>query len=517
MKEPLYFIQDLFCAVLRRYLMIHVTCGILSLKGRFIKKEKQIAAGYVALSMAFYVAANYLSAFTLLLYGDRRGMLESRRSILPLLLNISLLLVYCLYFYSGKKSKICYTVFTIYTLNELIMFTLHSLFVALLGGVSDILTKQVAEGNEFFLQNYWTIFEIYQFFWNLSFQMLLCLAFYYITKILKQNLIYENKELSRVQELFLAVPSAMGMSIGIMLRSIMYSYKDMDNQFLMDRYPETRLLIPLISGLCIFSIILSAVILRKLVESGEREMLVEIYQNRISDMEEHMKDVEHLYDGIRGMRHDMRNYLTDLGILLQRDERNCGDYGKEVQKYLDGLYLSMEELDMKCSTGNPVTDVVISRKMRRAQDGIPQDAQDSSEWGPGRHVGQNPNRRKIPFECNFIFPEGTGISAFDLSILLNNGLDNALEASEREDHPYIRLDSYQKGNMFFIEIRNAFSGRLMLDETGKNLITGKRDSSIHGLGIKNMKNCAEKYYGTLRWEVRNQEFLLAVMLQGKEK
>lgn len=491
MREPLYFIQDLLCAVLRRYLMIHVICGILSVKGRFIKKEKQIAAGYVALSMAFYMAANYLSVFTLLLYGDRRGMLESRRSILPLLLNIALLLVYSLHFYSGKKSKICYTVFTIYTLNELIMFTLHSLFVALLGGMSDMLTKQVTEGNEFFLQNYWTIFEIYQFFWNLSFQTLLCLAFYYITRILKQNLIYESKELSRVQELFLAVPSAMGMSIGIMLRSIMYSYKDMDNQFLMDRYPETRLLIPLISGLCIFSIILSAVILRKLVESGEREMLVEIYQNRINDMEEHMKDVEHLYDGIRGMRHDMRNYVADLGILLQHDGKNCGDYGKEVQKYLDGLYLSMEELDMKCSTGNPVTDVVISRKMRRA--------------------------REIPFECNFIFPEGIGISAFDLSILLNNGLDNALEASEKEDNPYIRLDSYRKENMFFIEIRNAFSGRLTLDETGKNLITGKPDSSIHGLGIKNMKNCAEKYYGTLRWEVRNQEFLLAIMLQGKEK
>lgn len=104
-----------------------------------------------------------------------------------------------------------------------------------------------------------------------------------------------------------------------------------------------------------------------------------------------------------------------------------------------------------------------------------------------------------------------------MSILLNNGLDNALEASEKEDKGYIRLDSYRKENMFFIEIRNAFSGSLILDETGKNLLTDKKDLSAHGLGIKNMKNCAEKYYGTLRWEVRNQEFLLAIMLQGKEK
>ena len=157
-----------------------------------------------------------------------------------------------------------------------------------------MLTEKIIEGNEFFIQNYILILEIFQFFWNLSFQIAICLIFYHITKILKQNLIYNNRELSRVQELFLAVPVAMGMSIGILLRSIMYSYKDLESQFLMDRYPETRLLIPLLSGLCIVSIILSVIMLRKLVESGEREMLVEIYQNRICDMEEHMKDVEHL-------------------------------------------------------------------------------------------------------------------------------------------------------------------------------------------------------------------------------
>ncbi len=500
MREAINFTLDLFCVILRRWLMIYAICGILTEKGRFIKKRKQIAAGYVALSTAFYLAASYLPELVLFLYGNREGMLESRRSILPLFFNLCLILFYCLYFYSGKKSKIFYVVFTFYTLSELILFTLHSLFVAFFGGVSDMLTEKIIEGNEFFIQNYILILEIFQFFWSLSFQIAICLVFYHITKILKQNLIYNNRELSRVQELFLAVPVAMGMSIGILLRSIMYSYKDLESQFLMDRYPETRLLIPLLSGLCIVSIILSVIMLRKLVESGEREMLVEIYQNRICDMEEHMKDVEHLYDGIRGMRHDMKNYVADLEILLQREGKDCGNYGGEVQRYLDGLYLSMEELDMKCSTGNPVTDVVISRKMRKASNAV-----------------QNKKRREIPFECNFVFPEGLGISAFDLSILLNNGLDNALEASEKEDKGYIRLDSYRKENMFFIEIRNAFSGILILDETGKNLLTDKKDLSAHGLGIKNMKNCAEKYYGTLRWEVRNQEFLLAIMLQGKEK
>ena len=78
------------------------------------------------------------------------------------------------------------------------------------------------------------------------------------------------------------------------------------------------------------------------------------------------------------------------------------------------------------------------------------------------------------------------------------------------------LLSYCKGNMFFIEIRNTFTGSIQTSDTGNVLKTSKNDTSIHGFGIKNMKSCAEKYYGTLRCESGDGEFLLAVMLQGKE-
>lgn len=491
MKEIIYFILDVLSAVLRRCLMIYFIGGGLTVKSRFLKGDKLVAAGYVAFSTVYYLAMSYLPALRLFIYGNAEGMLESRRSILPMFINLGLMLAYCLYFYAEKISTIFYMVFTAYALNELIIFTLHSLFVFILGGISNILAELAMNGNTFIIRNFTEIFDIYQVLWNMAFQTTFLALFYYIIKKLKQNLTYKRRELNREQELFLAVPSVTGLCVCILIRSIMYSHKDMKYWFVMDEYPETRLLIPAIAGLCLLSIILSVIILRKLLESGEKEMLVEIYQNRISDMEEHMKDVEHLYDGIRGMRHDMKNYVADLELLLRRETGIPETYGEEIRRYLDGLYFSMEELDMKCNTGNPVTDVVISRKMREAA------------------------QKEISFECGFIFPAGLGVSAFDLSILLNNGLDNALEASEKEENAYIRIDSYLKGNMFFIEIRNAFSGSLLSDETGKNLLTGKTDSSAHGFGIKNMKNCAEKYYGTLRWEAGKGEFLLAVMLQGK--
>lgn len=222
MREVFTASLDVAAAVMRRYSMIYLLCGVLPLKERWVKREKWVLAGFVVVSMVFYLISNYLPAVKMFFYGSTEGMLAS---ILPMAISLSIMLIYCCFFYSGKKSRICYMACTAYTLNEL---------------------------------------------------------------------------------------------------------------------------------------------------------LLEVYRNRIGDMEEHMKDVERLYDGIRGMRHDMKNCVADLEILLQNkkrisaaeecvDHEDPGEYEAEVRRYLDGMCLAIDELDMKCSTGNPVTDVVLSRKIRRAE------------------------------------------------------------------------------------------------------------------------------------------------------
>lgn len=492
MKEALYFGMDLTEHVLRRCLFLYLFHGLITVKGKYIRHEKLVEAGFIILTTAFYTAVNYLPQFKKIFFGNEEGMVESRASILPMCINLVLMLLYCLYFYEGKKSRICYLVFTAAALNELALFSLHGLFAALLEGISEIMIRAALTGNKFIMQNFVQIFEVIQLFWNLAFQLVFLLLLYYAVRMLKKNLLGAGKEFRREQELFLAVPSVMGFCFCILLRSILYAYKDSQVRYLLEEYPEMNVLIPAVSALNLVLIILSAILLRKLVESSEREVLLEVYRNQINAMEEHMKDVEHLYDGIRGVRHDMKNYVADLKLLLNR-ESGADEYcEKEIQRYLDGMCSTMEELDMKCNTGNPVTDVVISRKMRQA------------------------SQEKIPFECSFIYPERLNISAFDLSILLNNGLDNALEAAAGENHPFIYLGSYVRGRMFFIEIKNAFTGQLLTQEDGESLKTCKEEASLHGLGMKNMQNCVEKYYGALKWKSGNGEFLLTVMLQGKE-
>lgn len=492
MLDLFYTVFDVAQHALKGSLLVYLLKDLVPVKNKFVKYYRLLSICLVFQYTVFYAALSYCKVFRDLFYEGMEAPAASRLSIMPLCLSMVLTILFCICFYGGKRSSLLYLVFTYYTVNELVMFTLHSLFSFILTGLVGILNSFVMAGNEWVLHNFYVILEVIQATWNLSFQIVFFILLLISIRYLKKNLSYAGREITPMQQLFLSVPSIMGLCFCVMLRSILYEVGDAQTEFLVDSFPETGILIPVISGLCLISVILSAVILKQLIESNEKEVLVGVYQSRISDMEEHMKDVEHLYDGIRGMRHDMKNYVADLEILLRsgNQNENADAYQTEICHYLDGLCDSIEKLEMKCNTGNPVTDVVISRKMRISDE------------------------KNIPFECNFVYPEKLGISAFDISIILNNGLDNAIEAAEKEKKPYICLDSYIRENMFFIEIRNSFTGNLNTDTTGRNLYTNKEDAG-HGLGLKNIKGCAAGYYGKVEWTVKEREFLLTVMLQGK--
>ena len=68
--------------------------------------------------------------------------------------------------------------------------------------------------------------------------------------------------------------------------------------------------------------------------------------------------------------------------------------------------------------------------------------------------------------------------------------------------------------MFFTVIRNSFDGVLSRDSSDFSLITRKDDLKWHGLGFQNIRKSAEKYLGSAEYEVKENQFILTVMLQN---
>lgn len=217
-------------------------------------------------------------------------------------------------------------------------------------------------------------------------------------------------------------------------------------------------------------------------------------KQQVRALEQRLEEAEGFYGNIRKVRHDMNNHMTTIKGLAAK-----GNYG-EVEAYMEKLDETMQELDYRYHTGNAVTDVIINDKYRRAADA------------------------GISFQVQFYYGEEDTIPAFDMGIILNNLLDNAIEACEkleREDR-YIRLCLKRKERFLLLEVENSFNGQLKWGEGENRLLTTKQSASReefngHGIGLQNVRDVARRYLGDMNIKVKENVFQVTVMLQQKEE
>ena len=257
-------------------------------------------------------------------------------------------------------------------------------------------------------------------------------------------------------------------------------------------------MIPFLAAAFLMCILYAYIIYQKLITYMEEKQRAVILENQVEQMQGHIREIERLYTGIRSMRHDMQNYLFDIKSLLAARGIDVEEKGSELAGYFSGIGTSLDALNYSIHTGHPVTDVVLNGKAGRAKE------------------------RGIRFNSEFRFPADYGIDAFDLSIILNNSLDNALEACEillgqkPEAGTYIEVKSCCKGNMFLLEVENSCDGVLLEAESAAAPLTRKKDTARHGLGFQNILRCSEKYFGSAKYSCSGQTFHLTVMLQKAE-
>ena len=81
-----------------------------------------------------------------------------------------------------------------------------------------------------------------------------------------------------------------------------------------------------------------------------------------------MEEMEHIYSGIRSMKHDMKNTLS---VIMQLATGNEETENAELQAYLSELNRTMERLEFQFRTGNTVVDTLLNMKYHEAVRTIP--------------------------------------------------------------------------------------------------------------------------------------------------
>lgn len=399
--------------------------------------------------------------------------------------------------YEGEKNIRIYLSIIFTAVNELgffVVFSLYTVFNRIYTGlIVRLVQKELLTNTALIEKCFLTGLNVLLVFLYIALSILIYCIF---TKIIESYL-YKNYKMGNQELFWLVTPALSGLFFSIVIKAAAMINTEDRVIFIYEEYPVMTLAVPAIAGLSLLSIIFSIGLLQNMISYGEEQKNMALMEHQVRAMTEHIGEIEKLYDGIRGLRHDMKNNIAVIRGLLESPQLTSEEKREQVNQYLLDMDETMEQMNVTFRTGNPVTDVVLHEKYKEAA-GI----------------------SGLDFQARqFIYPPKLCISGFDIGIILSNGLDNAIEACKKlkyknSNHPvYIHVKSYQKGNMYFIEIENSFDGILKWGQS-RFPDTTKEEALLHGMGLKNIERSAGKYYGTAQCMADEDRFTLIVMMEN---
>lgn len=199
----------------------------------------------------------------------------------------------------------------------------------------------------------------------------------------------------------------------------------------------------------------------------EHEILVAVSE-RERQQQESVAALSVAYEQQRKITHDFRKHLAVMEELLRRNAIG------EAFTYVSNLQESQTERIFLVNTHNITIDAILNQKAYKAHH----------------------SRIDIRFEVNDL--SGIRISPSDCTVVLGNLLDNAIEACEKMpvDKRWIQVSIIrvavpdEKSGSVLISVLNPSMPTKIVNQ---EIVTTKKDASLHGFGLHNVKCILAKY------------------------
>ena len=194
--------------------------------------------------------------------------------------------------------------------------------------------------------------------------------------------------------------------------------------------------------------------------------------------------LQNQYENSNILIHDIKRHLLSIKDLA--DENDCDG----IEHYIDNLYSEYEVKNIKKYSNHKLVNAIINRYVTVFADS------------------------GITFNCDIRNIDFSFIDDNDLTSLLDNLLENALEASRDSEEKIVDLlIAPTNVNYISISLNNTCSVAPNI-KNGK-LITTKKKSTPHGYGFKSIKRIADKYDGDVSfdYETKSKTFQIRIVLR----
>ncbi|WP_248405639.1 sensor histidine kinase [Butyrivibrio fibrisolvens] len=324
--------------------------------------------------------------------------------------------------------------------------------------------------------------------WLFVISILLLIVFSMISHCIIKMICKKKYDMSWTEALYLSVYSIISYFMVYMIAEVMIVPLENEVFILFDEKKDLEWMMPVLATLIFIGEMSAIATWQRYRRLKEEDLLLQEQVQEQGYIRKKIEYTEKYQEQIRTLRHDMAGKLMILKSFLD------GGRYKDASKFLSEMDIELSSGAVKYSTGNAVTDVVINEAAAICE------------------------KKSCIFDCNFSFTEDKGITAIDMAIILNNLLDNAIEAitSIPADERYIRLSGASKANFYLIRIENSYDGEVIRNNDNGIISKKKNDPDLcpHGIGLKSVASIAEKYLGAVDIKTEDRTFEVKVMLQN---
>ena len=419
---------------------------------------------------------------------------ESIRTVGKITLMFVIIVLLALLFYKGVQAITAFLAITFMAVSE-ITFFLSYMLMQIGGNLFDFWVWLMEKGYIASAETLEWLVQITAAVLQIFFYGIFIVLLYFALRKITESFRDKDYRVQRTELYFLLVPGLVGLLICVLLRTIMITIENDVPKLLYDRYPILTIIVPAILILSLLSILYVVKTFQNMIVLNREKNSRIILEKQIGSMQEHMEEMEHIYSGMRSMKHDMKNTLAVIMQLAGKEE-------EELQTYLAELNQNFDRLEFQFKTGNTVVDTLLNMKYHEAIRTIPDIRIDAER---------------------LLFSDEMHIQSYDIGVMIGNALDNAIEACRRlkkedpEAETFIRISTFKKGKMIFIEVENSFNGKVVKKKQSEFPVTDKTDKRAHGIGFLNIKHTAEKYHGAVDWSVDGKVFILSVMMKDERR
>lgn len=214
-----------------------------------------------------------------------------------------------------------------------------------------------------------------------------------------------------------------------------------------------------------------------------KKTYLKLVEYQTEQSEKHLNEVRSIHKEMRGYKHDFHHHLQAL-----KGQLEAGEVDRALA-YIEQLDNQLMNVDTLLKTGNVSLDAILSAKIAQAK------------------------AENIAVIVKANVPDALTISDLELSIIIGNLLDNAIEACRTvTGERFIRIFISMKGTMLYFSMLNPAGAKKK--KTGSLFATHK--DGVHGFGLRRAEAILEEHGGWVKYNSEDGAFTSEFLVPAVE-